>query len=216
MVGRGARTTDKVFKEFFTLIDFGNNIENFGLWSSVRDWDSHFTNSKKKSNGVAPIRECPKCGLINHASARECGECNYQFPKKDKSFFEDNEAAKVVRIKDFEAPEVSVHQLFKFCQIKAWSPHKTIHLLIDSNIRILTLYDVSVERFERDWEQIVKGIWKKFVPQYKTLAGLTEGVVKQSHHNFKYWKKELLNKICEHYNVNSLILKNYGEYKIKK
>ena len=215
MVGRGARTTEKVFKEFFTLIDFGNNIENFGLWSAPRDWNAHFQNNKKAKEGIAPIRECKKCGRINHASATACDECGEEFPKKEATFFVEDEEAKVVRVKDFEFPEVNVKKLKTFCEKKRWSIHKSVHLLLEANIRVLNVYDITAERFERDWRAVVDRIWSVFRTQYKELSKLSEGEIKQSHHNFKYWKGQLLDKICDYYEKEEMILKGFGIYKNK-
>ena len=215
MVGRGARTTEKVFKDFFTLIDFGNNIENFGLWSSPRDWESHFHNNKKAKEGIAPIRECKKCGRINHASATACDECGEEFPKKDLTFYEEDVEAKVVRVKDFKFSEVNVQKVKEFCEKKGWSIHKTVHLLLEANIRVLNVYDINADRFERDWREVVDRIWKVFRTQYKDLSAISDGKIKQSHHNLKYWKGQLLDKICEYYNREEMVLKGFGTYKNK-
>lgn len=206
IVGRGARITDKIYKDHFTVIDFGNNIERFGLWSSPRDWKSYFFKTKKKKEGTAPIRECPNCGRINHATAKKCDECEYEFPKSEKEELEAPEDVKVVKTKDFEFPEVDVQRLLNFCDSKGWKPPKSLYLLIEANLRILTVYDITPERLERDWQKILPKIWEKVETQISEFSKLTD-----TKHDLKYWKKQMLIKVLDHYEREELILKDYGK-----
>jgi superfamily II DNA or RNA helicase len=87
MCGRGARPHP--VKLAFTIIDLGGNCETHGLWSSPRNWESIFHNPKKPGEGVAPVKECPKCAALLHTAKMVCdatpvGElfpCGYIFPK---------------------------------------------------------------------------------------------------------------------------------------
>jgi superfamily II DNA or RNA helicase len=94
MCGRGSRLFEN--KNEFIVIDQGANVYRHGLWDEDREWSLH--KKKKKKDGVTPVKLCPACGLINHASARNCigtkedrelneGEtvgCNYEFPIEEK------------------------------------------------------------------------------------------------------------------------------------
>ena len=82
MVGRGGRVTET--KKEFTVLDFGGNILRHGFWHDSIDWADKFHNPKKKNEGVAPVKECPKCGALVRASAKECKECGLVFDKKPK------------------------------------------------------------------------------------------------------------------------------------
>ena len=213
MAGRGARTTDKVFKDHFKLIDFGGNIERFGLWSSLRDWQKHFENSKKKANGIAPVRVCPKCERINHATASECDECGFEFPKNNRDLYEENGDIKIVRVENFEFPEVSVHQLYNFCLKRQWKPARSMHLLMDANLRVLTVYDINKKRFQDDWKEIVNKIFDKFYPQFKVMVDLYQLTSTRTEAaNKRYWKDQLWLKLLEHYNTKKFILKDFGEF----
>lgn len=82
MCGRGSRIAEN--KKHFNILDFGNNVGRLGFWEDRREWKLEY---KKKSDkeDVAPIKECPKCDAINYASATNCIECNFEFPKKEKT-----------------------------------------------------------------------------------------------------------------------------------
>jgi superfamily II DNA or RNA helicase len=87
MCGRGARPHP--VKIAFNIIDLGANCAAHGLWSSSRDWDYIFHHpDKKKTGGVAPVKDCPKCGAIHHTAKKVCDAiptgqlfpCGYKFP----------------------------------------------------------------------------------------------------------------------------------------
>lgn len=87
MCGRGARPHP--IKLAFTIIDLGGNCEVHGLWRMHREWKQIFDNPKKPGNGVAPVKQCPKCNAYHHTAKMVCdaipyGElfaCSYEFPK---------------------------------------------------------------------------------------------------------------------------------------
>ncbi|MCP4500764.1 MAG: DEAD/DEAH box helicase [Deltaproteobacteria bacterium] len=81
MVGRGSRTFEG--KKDFRVIDQGANVYRHGLWEEDRTWQLE-KKRKRDGDGVAPVKLCECCGMINHASARVCKECNTPFPIKEK------------------------------------------------------------------------------------------------------------------------------------
>ena len=95
IVGRGARTTDKIYKDSFICIDGGGNIEMHQSWSSQRDWKKIFyeglTKPKRKKDDAINIKECKGCGALFDAKTKECPECGHvepEKPKKDKKEIE--------------------------------------------------------------------------------------------------------------------------------
>jgi superfamily II DNA or RNA helicase len=82
MVGRGSRITETK-KEFF-IYDYGENYKRLGMWEDYRDWFNIFFDDKKSKKGIAPTKDCPKCGYINFARAVECENCNYVFQSTKK------------------------------------------------------------------------------------------------------------------------------------
>ncbi len=74
MVGRGTRLAEG--KEDCLVLDFAGNTARHGPIDTV--------DGRKKENGeepgAAPIKVCPECQTINHASVRHCVKCDYAFP----------------------------------------------------------------------------------------------------------------------------------------
>lgn len=75
--GRGSRVIDGVKSEF-TVLDFGMNHDQHGLWAEARRWT--IAPPRKKAERAAPVKECPECQSIVFASARTCRYCGHVFP----------------------------------------------------------------------------------------------------------------------------------------
>tara|TARA_R110002051_G_scaffold308116_1_gene379544 strand:- start:28537 stop:29970 length:1434 start_codon:yes stop_codon:yes gene_type:complete len=80
MVGRGSRVINGV-KDKFTILDFGNNIARHGFWEQDREWS---LKRKPKSDGVAPVKDCPSCFAMLPASVPDCKYCGHIFEKTEK------------------------------------------------------------------------------------------------------------------------------------
>lgn len=80
MAGRGGRIYPG--KEEFFLLDFGMNHTRHGLWHEPREWTLEPPAARKKKKGAAPIKACPKCTAMLHASAMTCEFCGHKFDKK--------------------------------------------------------------------------------------------------------------------------------------
>ena len=79
--GRGSRViADK--KTQFTVLDFGMNHDQHGMWSEPRTWK--IQKPREKRQQAAPVKECPKCNSLIFASARFCRFCEYEFPTDSK------------------------------------------------------------------------------------------------------------------------------------
>lgn len=81
MTGRGSRPAPG--KDVFMIIDMGGNALHHGDWCARRDWEDMFHNPDKPSDGsgVAPVKSCPECESIIHASLRTCPFCNADVAK---------------------------------------------------------------------------------------------------------------------------------------
>lgn len=83
--GRGSRIYNN--KEYFTILDFGMNHDEHGMWSEPRNWKLEKP-KKKAGEGVAPIKNCKKCDAVNYASAKKCNVCGEVFPVKEEEISE--------------------------------------------------------------------------------------------------------------------------------
>ena len=92
MLGRGTRPYSwlvehqyiapfNYVKENCLVLDFAGNTRRLGPIN-----DPVKPRKKGQKTGDAPIRICPECGVYNHASARHCCECGFEFPIHNKLF----------------------------------------------------------------------------------------------------------------------------------
>jgi superfamily II DNA or RNA helicase len=87
MVGRGSRSAPN--KKRFTVLDYGGNASRHGLWNFEHEWQTKWLKpSKKKKEGVAPVKECPKCFLMLASRVMICSECGHIFEKKETMLVE--------------------------------------------------------------------------------------------------------------------------------
>lgn len=75
--GRGSRVIPHV-KTQFTVLDFGLNHDQHGMWAEPRTWKIQKPREKRES--AAPVKECPNCQSLVFASARTCRFCGHEFP----------------------------------------------------------------------------------------------------------------------------------------
>lgn len=99
MVGRGGRKCNEIYKPYFTLIDGGGNVSEFGKWSDEVDWKSHFYNTEKpkpKKEALDQTKQCPECGMIHAKNETQCPECNFLYIDIEKKVIVNGEVAKLI------------------------------------------------------------------------------------------------------------------------
>lgn len=81
IVGRGSRTTEKIFKDKFIVIDGGTNIDRLGMWSDDYDWKKIFIGSDdfkpKKDASEEQLKECENCGELMPERQCVCQSCDF-------------------------------------------------------------------------------------------------------------------------------------------
>ena len=123
MIGRGSRISDN--KPSFTVLDYGGNYERHGLWDANIDWQKKWKEQpKKKKDGVAPIKMCPKCDFINPVSVMVCKNCGHKFAPPEPTE-DDIEKTKLIeltakyrqlvgkRISELKPHELALYAKFK-------------------------------------------------------------------------------------------------------
>jgi superfamily II DNA or RNA helicase len=132
MVGRGSRVIPGQ-KDSFTILDFGNNINEHDFWEAERQWS---LKKKKKKQSAAPVKECKDCGALLPASVMLCHHCGYEFPKSEKQKVK-SEIAFLQLLSKKEvmkrATKSSVEQKAEMAKAKLISPYWVLHQLKDRN-----------------------------------------------------------------------------------
>ena len=77
MLGRGTRICEG--KDNCLVLDFAGNTKRLGPIN-----DPIIPRKKGTRSGTAPIKLCPQCDVLLHASARICDNCGYEFPRYPK------------------------------------------------------------------------------------------------------------------------------------
>lgn len=79
MLGRGTRPSPQTGKANCLVLDFARNTERLGPIN-----DPIIPGRAGATQGSAPVRLCPECGVYNHASARVCISCGTEFTFETK------------------------------------------------------------------------------------------------------------------------------------
>lgn len=77
MQGRASRSFPG--KEYFIVLDFGQNHNRHGLWNQPRTWTLDPPKKRSKIES-APVKTCPQCSAMIYATTRFCEFCEYEFP----------------------------------------------------------------------------------------------------------------------------------------
>ena len=77
MAGRGMRLKDHT--DHCLVLDFAGNVETHGPITGVQP-----PRMGGDGGGEAPVKTCPECDEIMHASLMKCPECGHQFPPQEK------------------------------------------------------------------------------------------------------------------------------------
>jgi DNA repair protein RadD len=93
MLGRGTRPSPDTGKTNCLVLDFAGNTRRLG---PIND-PMKPRKPGKGTPGEAPVRICSACGVYNHASARTCVVCGYEFPIETK-IFATADASELLRI----------------------------------------------------------------------------------------------------------------------
>lgn len=75
MIGRAMRIFPGKYDAI--VLDFGGVIETLGPIDQIR------LPERKGGKGEAPSKDCPECGETNHAAARVCIQCGFEFPEPE-------------------------------------------------------------------------------------------------------------------------------------
>lgn len=79
-LGRGSRPFKN--KSFFTVLDFGGNVDRLGLYDDDRKWSLWHNTSE--AGGIVPTKECESCYYLVPVSSKSCPLCGFVFPTKQE------------------------------------------------------------------------------------------------------------------------------------
>ena len=204
IVGRGGRSTTKIYKDSFIFIDGGGNIDRHNEWSDpTRDWKKIFFNGlskekeKAKKDDAEDIQTCENCGALFGKTLDICPYCDTEVEPKPP--IEHKESDKVLQpIRKIPPPNGEKIYLYTLSQNQdlnfAW------RILINQIVDMFRYYRVTKETFEKslDTGEFTKKIKKLINPVYfvlKSKKDLRSGIER----TIKYVYNKVLTKLKEYY-----------------
>ena len=145
MVGRGGRITDKILKPSFMVIDMGNNNQDFGNWSKLRNWDNLFYKTEIKTVGTpkpTAVRTCHSCEAIVPANSLICPIC-----KTERSYVGVSNSVTGLPIRNGKPIIPSPQKIVKYCEennLDCLDARKIVYDYVSK-----MFYGVSLERFAK-------------------------------------------------------------------
>jgi superfamily II DNA or RNA helicase len=150
--GRGSRIYPN--KTHFTVLDFGMNHDEHGLWSEPRAWSLTEKKKKKRTDiQASPVRTCPKCEAMLPARAPKCEYCGHEFPKPEAEIKE----GVMIEVKSRTPDHL------KGKRIEDMSPAELVEL--QKSKRFATKFIWRIARQQSD----------EFLKEYASLAGYSWG-----------------------------------------
>jgi len=132
------------------ILDCAANILEHGLPSEEHEY-SLSPAPKSKQKGDAPVKVCPKCDEVLHASARICS-CGYQFPQKEGIIADvsdlmhvDEESILWNKHVSYSNTLTTWEEMRQFQQTKGYKFAWAIHRCLDKGIEIPDKYYRHVE-----------------------------------------------------------------------
>lgn len=122
--GRGSRLFPN--KNEFILLDFGGNHTRLGLWNEPRIWS---LKEKKKKEGVAPVKDCPKCAALLPAFVRNCQYCGHEFEIKESEIKDGVMIEVMPKVPDhLKGKKISELNLFELIELQRSKKYKASYI----------------------------------------------------------------------------------------
>jgi superfamily II DNA or RNA helicase len=166
MVGRGSRTTNKIFKDKFTVLDLGQNIYEHGIWSMRRNWEEYFYPGEKRlkqKNDVFDTWTCTNCGAFNTKEVLFCENCGEPMQKSESSNKKDKIGEFRV-VSDMPIPKS--FQIINYTKSRKESSNFAFKLLERKIIDLFIHYNVSSEFYIKNQSRFIERIKEIYTPIY--------------------------------------------------
>lgn len=149
-VGRAARTTDKIYKENFLFIDFGENISEHGEFSDdTRDWRQIFYQGigkpKPKREVLESVTQCEECGILYPSSFPACTNCG-EIPKPKKKRVHKGEEYVLEPLRPMPPP--SGNRIVEYAKSQGQDVNFAFKVLTHQILDLFRFYSVTLESYE--------------------------------------------------------------------
>lgn len=205
--GRGARITDKFFKDSFILIDGGGNIDRHQEFSDpTRDWESIFWNGigrpKAKRQEAMDINACMECGALYLKSEPSCPECGAVIEPPEKKPAKEVELSDSVLAPIRKIPPPNAQAIYNFVKKKDENINYAYKVLINYCIDMFRFYRVSKETYigTKANGNLIKTLKKMVHPCYFFLLKQKD-IQTEGRRTLKYLISKTIEKLDKHYDI---------------
>lgn len=201
--GRGARASDKIYKDSFILIDGGGNIERHNTWSSPRDWDKIFREGigkdKAKRESPLAVSQCDECGFLFPRSQGTCPECGHTVPTRVKP---EQQPGETILTPIDKIPLPNGHKIAKYAISRGEDKHFAFKVLHEQVLDLFRFNLVSKEQYisNKSDGRLMKRLGEIIRPVYFVLWDYTE-LVSPSNRTLKYVINKCVEKLDKYYGV---------------
>lgn len=160
--GRGSRPFgDKVH---FNIIDLGGNVFRLGFWESEREFSLH--HKTKEIAGETPLKECPNCSALVHASVMLCKHCGHDFPKPEIKTKDGDLSSLIMtddlpdHLKSRTLEEMSINDLEQIRSIRKYKIGWIVRLIMNRPDLSLSDY-AELKGYKTGWIKNMQNIYSK-------------------------------------------------------
>ena len=206
IAGRGGRSSKNIFKDSFILIDGGENIAEFGEWSSDRDWEDIFWNGigkpKAKKEDPMDLQDCVNCGALFPKSSLTCSVCGYEIeppdraPKQQGDDIESSDVLQPIRA----IPPPNARKIYEYTKSKGENFHFALNVLYLRLVDMFIYYRVTRDKYEasKTSGELDKKLRKFIYPVYFYLMK-QEDINNGAHRTLDYVITKAKEKIEKYY-----------------
>lgn len=171
--GRGARITDKFYKDSFILVDGGGNIERHLEFSDpTRDWERIFWEGigkpKAKKQDAMDIQMCDDCGALYLKSEPSCPECGTVIPPSPPKQPKEESLSNTVLMPIREIPPPRPDSIYRFTVIRGENINFAHKILLSYVVDMFHFYQVDKPTYLRTKGngELKKSLGKLIRPTY--------------------------------------------------
>ena len=207
IAGRGARSTDAIYKDHFVFVDGGGNIDRHQEFSDpTRDWVKIFKEGigkpKPKKQEALDIQSCMECGALHLKSVFECPECGFvQLPE------DEDEKPKFVR-KESESvlmpirkiPPPNGVKIYEYTVKKEENINFAFKIMVSQIVDLFKYYRVTKETYQNTLQsgKLVARI-KKIIHSCYFLLLSKDDIQTEGRRTLNYLINKVLQNLEKHY-----------------
>lgn len=153
MTGRGGRSSQKIYKPHFVLVDGGGNIERFGEWSDpTRDWKKLFFEGlgkpKAKKIDSESIQSCDNCGALFGKKEYQCPMCG-EIPQPTEPSQIVTKVSDTILFPIKQIPHPDGHKIYDYTKKMNENIHFAHKIMINQIVDMFRYYGVTKELYEK-------------------------------------------------------------------